>query len=95
MGWDSKPCSGTYYKDQWLLNPTYLKNSLNKARAYIHNHSGSHHSDNILFIDNWNEDGEGDFVSQIVQFGFAWECFSIGHDLKWDILTENSGLRSD
>ena len=97
MGWDSSPWGNSYYKDSWHLNPenfgALCKKAMKFSDKYIHNDLGK-----IIFLDNWNEYGEGHYIFPVRQFGFGYldairACFEIENEpAHFDLVPEDIKL---
>jgi Glycosyltransferase WbsX len=71
MGWDSSPWGNSYYKDSWHLSPENFGALSTKAMRFSDKYT---HKDlgKIIFLDNWNEYGEGHYIFPVRQYGFEY-----------------------
>lgn len=72
MGWDSEPWGSTYYKGQWHLNPNNYEKLCIEAKNHIDLVKKESPLSNILFLDNWNEFGEGHYIFPTAEYGFKY-----------------------
>lgn len=72
VGWDSTPWKGSQSKVQWRLSPAQFKVLCQRAKAHVDQEPSGGLESRMILIDNWNEYGEGHYISPTRQFGFSY-----------------------
>jgi len=97
MGWDSEPWGSSYYKGQWYLEPALFRDLCTRAKTYVNKLEKNNPFSTMVFLDNWNEYGEGHYIFPTEQFGFGYldavrTVFSIAPEPHTDIIPSDIGL---
>lgn len=75
VGWDYEPWGSTpqsKYFNRWRFSPSEYKDMLIKAKDYIDKKSGSSLNTKTVYLDCWNEYGEGHVLMPDCREGFSY-----------------------
>jgi hypothetical protein len=72
MGWDSAPWNNSCTTRKWRLTPDEFKSLLQEAKNFMNQQDPDLLESQILFLDNWNEFGEGHYIMPTEQYGFGY-----------------------
>lgn len=71
-GWDSRPWGGETALALTGKDPAKFRQMLERAHAYAAAHPVGEAKSRVVFIEAWNEFGEGAAIEPARQFGFGW-----------------------
>ena len=72
VGWNSAPWGHSCTDMEWKLKPRYFYRLLNNAKAEMDNRPKEQMDADVVFLDNWNEFGEGHYIMPTAQFGYGY-----------------------
>lgn len=70
MGWDDRPWGGAAMA--WRLEPNDFKALLSEAKKEIESRPEDRLDGRMINLDNWNEFGEGHYISPTEEYGFGY-----------------------
>jgi hypothetical protein len=71
MGWDAEPWGFPFTKVQWGLTPDEFQEVCRRAKALVDQRDPVALESRMILIDNWNEYGEGHYISPTRKYGFG------------------------
>ncbi len=72
VGWNSAPWGHSCTDIEWKLKPRYFYRLLNNAKAEMDNRPKGQMDADMVFLDNWNEFGEGHYIMPTAQYGYGY-----------------------
>jgi len=72
MGWDEAPWHFRYSHAQWRLNPEEFETLCARAKDFLDRRPGDGIEHRLVFLDNWNEFGEGHYICPTQGAGFGY-----------------------
>jgi hypothetical protein len=97
-GWDSRPWHGPGARVRTGKHPDKFRAMLANAREFVDS-AGRRlpAGQKIVFVEAWNEFGEGDYIEPHREFGFGYldairDVFSTAPDQHYDLVPEDVGL---
>ena len=95
MGWDSTPWSTSY--SIWRLPPSDFEKICVRARNFMDTLPADNLGSKLVLLDNWNEFGEGHYISPHRQYGFGYldavrNAFTTAPKQHTDLVPEDLGL---
>lgn len=94
MGWDSEAWGFFASKTQWVITGNEYKDLCERAKTFAQDLS---QGNRIIMLDNWNEFGEGHYISPTRKYGFMHldairKVFSTNATGQFHIVPEDVGL---
>jgi hypothetical protein len=72
MGWDSQPWNFSLSRTQWQLTPGEFQLLCQRAKSLLDRRSTNGLENRIVLLDNWNEYGEGHYISPTREHRFGY-----------------------